>query len=335
MNPAYAEVTSIGVDVVMTANRPRTPDLKTLARQAKVVFRPVWNVETRHLTGFILRPVAKRNAINPDGGAPARFEEERDLGSAGGALFATGKVRTGPSAGGADLIVEEPEQKEDRGRLEAQALTGMGLLAKAAATAEEALEQGRKAVFIAPVSFSTLHCDPYRRRYLALLRQVQPHLRALIVLQIANIPAYAPRYWLRRVQAEVAPHCRALILASDLTGVNLEGLAPGSIHACALSLATPHAARAECDVLNRFAEQTDSLACSAMADGISSTAALCAAVGAGFRYIAGPAVSPDCRSIDGIRPFGLADVYLRRQLCPQALQYFTACRRMTSVNLLC
>lgn len=170
----------------------------------------------------------------------------------------------------------------------------IGLLAKAADALADLQARGEKSVVVVPVSFETLNLYPWRGHYLSLLRRIPEGVRSFIVLQLGNIPRGAPKQRLQTLQGDVRDLCRALAFTTDLRGQHLDSVLRQNVHACAVSL--PDNLMEEEDpigLITRFAGKASGMDCAAMADGVSTRAALCAAVSAGYAYLAGGAVLAD------------------------------------------
>jgi hypothetical protein len=175
-----------------------------------------------------------------------------------------------------------------------EASDDLGLLVKAAQSLEYLQARGEKSVVLVPVSYETLNAYPFRGHYLSLLRRIPEAQRSFIVLQLDNIPSYASKQRLQLLQNDMRGLCRAVALASDIRGTNLDGAARGTLHACVVNFTTEDLdENAIIGLINRFADKVGGINCAAMADGVSTRAALCAAIAAGFSYISGAAVLAD------------------------------------------
>jgi len=187
-----------------------------------------------------------------------------------------------------------PKMRPDFNDAQSLAVSDIGLLLRGAQALSELQARGEKSVVVVPVSFETLNSYPWRGHYLSMLRRVPEHVRSFIVMQICNIPANAPKMRLLSIQGDIHGLCRAIAFTADIGGGRLDCVARQNVHACAISI--PDAQLQNEDfigVMNRFADKAGGINCAAMADGVSTRAALCAAVSAGFRYLAGEAVLPD------------------------------------------
>ncbi len=174
------------------------------------------------------------------------------------------------------------------------AAADLGLLVKAAEALERLQMQGEKSVVVVPVGYETLNAYPFRGHYLSLLRRIPEALRSYIVLQLDNIPQHASKQRLQLLQTDMRGLCRAVALTSDIRGANLDSVSRGNLHACVVDFsAAGIGEETMIALINRFADKVGGINCAAMADGVSNRAALCAAISAGFRYIAGEAVVAD------------------------------------------
>lgn len=177
---------------------------------------------------------------------------------------------------------------------ESMAVTDIGLLLRGAQALSELQARGEKSVVVVPVSFGTLNSYPWRGHYLSMLRRIPEGVRGFIVLQIGNIPANAPKTRLRTIQGDVHGLCRAIAFTAGIEGGHLDCVSRQNVHACAIAIGQGHIESDDfIGTLNRFADKANGINCAAMADGIATRAALCAAVSAGFRYLAGEAVLAD------------------------------------------
>ncbi len=184
--------------------------------------------------------------------------------------------------------------KKSNATPDTEASDDLGLLVKATQSLEELQARGEKSVVLVPVGYETLNAYPFRGHYLSLLRRIPEAQRSFIVLQLDNIPAYASKQRLQLLQNDMRGLCRAVALSSDIRGANLDGAARGALHACVVNFASEDLdENAIIGLINRFADKVGGINCAAMADGVTSRVALCAAIAAGFRYIAGAAVLPD------------------------------------------
>ena len=191
------------------------------------------------------------------------------------------------------------------------ALQDIGLLLRASEALGELHARGGKSVVIVPAGFETLNLYPYRGHYLSLLRRIPEEVRCFIVLQLANIPPHAPKTRLQAIQRDVSDLCRAVVFTTDLRGVHLDCVSRSNVHACAVLLGTSQTQEDDfIGVIRRFADETGGINCAAMADDVSTSAELCAAVSSGFRYIAGKAVLADQQEL-GIsrRDFSLSSAF--------------------------
>ncbi len=178
----------------------------------------------------------------------------------------------------------------------------LGLLVRAAQALEDLQARGEKSVVLVPVGYETLNAYPFRGHYLSLLRRIPEAQRSFIVLQLDNIPAYASKQRLQLLQNDMHGLCRAVALACDIRGANIDGAARGTLHACVVNFATEDLDEsAVIGLVNRFADKVGGINCAAMADGVSTRVALCAAISAGFRYICGAAVLPDQTELSVLR----------------------------------
>lgn len=177
---------------------------------------------------------------------------------------------------------------------DAMAQRDLALLQKGAEALVRLQEKGEKSVIIVPVGFETLNRYPGRGHYLAMLRRLTEDVRSFIVLQIGDIPLQASRKRLQSVQADVRGLCRALSFQTDVRGVHLDGVSRHNVHACVTDLGLKPADEGDMvGLVTRFADKAQGINCAAMADGVSTRAALLAALSAGYSYIAGAAVQED------------------------------------------
>ena len=186
----------------------------------------------------------------------------------------------------------------------------LGLLVKAAEALEKLQAQGEKSVVVVPVGYETLNAYPFRGHYLSLLRRIPEALRMFIVLQLDNIPAQASKQRLQLLQTDMRGLCRAVAMSSDIRGANLDGVSRGHLHACVVNFSETGLDDASMSSLvSRFADKAGGVNCAAMADGVTTRAALDAALSAGFRYIAGAVIAEDQAQL-GIsrRSFTIDDV---------------------------
>ncbi|MDI1227556.1 MAG: hypothetical protein PSY14_07730 [bacterium] len=191
------------------------------------------------------------------------------------------------------------------------AAADLGLLVKAAESLERLQAQGEKSVVVVPVGYETLNAYPFRGHYLSLLRRIPEALRSYIVLQLDNIPQHASKQRLQLLQTDMRGLCRAVALTSDIRGANLDSVSRGNLHACVVDFSDASIGEdTMVSLINRFADKVGGINCAAMADGVSTRAALCAAISAGFRYIAGEAVVADQPEL-GIsrRHFSIEDAF--------------------------
>jgi len=187
-----------------------------------------------------------------------------------------------------------PKSRPDYADAQSLAVSDIGLLMRGSQALSGLQGRGEKSVVVVPVGFETLNSYPWRGHYLSMLRRIPENLRSLIVLQICNIPANAPKTRVRSIQGDVHGLCRAIAFTVDIGGGHLDCVARQNVHACAISLADKQLESDEfISIMNRFADKARGINCAAMADGVSTLAALCAAVSAGFRYLAGEAVLAD------------------------------------------
>lgn len=187
-----------------------------------------------------------------------------------------------------------PKFRPDCSDSQSLAVNDIGLLMRGAQALGELQAHGEKSVVVVPVSFETLNAYPWRGHYLSMLRRVPEHVRSFIVMQICNIPANAPKLRLQSIQGDIHGLCRAIAFTAELGGGFLDCVARQNVHACAVALGDRQLESEDLvGVMNRFADKAGGINCAAMADGVSTPAALCAAVSAGFRYLAGEAVLPD------------------------------------------
>lgn len=196
--------------------------------------------------------------------------------------------------------------------VEAAAERDLALLGQGARALMRLRKKGEKSVVIVPVGFETLNRYPARGHYLALLRRLPEEVRSFIVLQIGSIPLQASRTRLQKVQADVRGLCRALSFSTDVRGVNLDGVSRRNVHACVADLDLKPADESDMvGLVTRFADKVGGIDCAAMADGVSTRAALLAALSAGYSYLAGKAVQEDLPEL-GIsrRAFGMAQALL-------------------------
>lgn len=201
--------------------------------------------------------------------------------------------------------------KKDHASADLAAAADLGLLVKAAEALEKLRERGERSVVVVPVGYETLNAYPFRGHYLSLLRRISEELRSFIVLQLDNIPAQASKQRMQLLQCDMRGLCRAVAMSSDIRGANLDGVSRGNLHACVVNFSHNEAEeQLVIGMVNRFADKAGGINCAAMADGVSTRAALTAALSAGFRYIAGAAIAADQPQL-GIsrRRFTLADAF--------------------------
>lgn len=202
-----------------------------------------------------------------------------------------------------------PLQENAQAGPEEAAVRDLALLAKAAEALAALQARGEQSVVVVPVGFETLNRYPCRGHYLSLLRRLPEEVRAFIVLQLCAIPPHAPRRRVQSVQRDVRALCRALAFSAGIRGAHLDCVSRRDVHACCADLRLPEGDADDLvGLVYRFAGKTQGIDCAAMADGVDTRAALCAAVAAGFSYLAGRAVQGD-RQEPGIsrRRFCISD----------------------------
>lgn len=184
--------------------------------------------------------------------------------------------------------------KKDHETPDMAASADLGLLVKAAEALESLQERGEKSVVVVTVGYETLNTYPFRGHYLSLLRRIPDNLRSFIVLQLDNIPENASKQRLHLLQNDMRGLCRAVAMSCDIRGANIDSASRGQLHACVVNFSGAEMEDALlASMVNRFADKAGGVNCAAMADGVTTRAALDAALSAGFRYIAGPAIAAD------------------------------------------
>jgi len=198
----------------------------------------------------------------------------------------------------------------DQLTIAAQCQADLGLLVLSTVELKKALDREQKVVIILPVSFDTLARQQFREQYLEFCRRIPAKIRDLMVLHIKKIPANAQKERLQEVQRDISELVRSVIITSDLRNQNFDRLLGQHIHAGIVSLEdAPEKEIHNISLMESFVEKMSALSRAAMVDGISSKSMLCAALGAGFSYISGPAVQPDQKNMAAMRPFGLQSIY--------------------------
>lgn len=212
--------------------------------------------------------------------------------------------------GSEDLNMDDGKSLQDHVLAGRRARADIGLLVRAEAALAEALRENRRMILIVPVFFDTLARMPSREHYIAFCRNIPADVRAHLVLQIRKVPVYAPKERLREVRHGISSLIRSVVITTDLRCQNLDSLLDRGIHACSVPLCCEREEEHyNMGLLERFAKRMETISRAAMADSVSSSSMLCAAIAAGFTYVAGPAVRPDCMTAGSVCPFTLEEAF--------------------------
>lgn len=183
-------------------------------------------------------------------------------------------------------------------------------LKQATAALEDLKARGVRALISATVHCRTLERAAARVEFARICGALSDELRHLFILEIAGLPRDAPesRVWNAVIMAK--PFCRTVVVRANLDrGFLPRAQCPGS---SMLSLCLTGSTIPESMLLaqfNRFCERAERLGLQTIAHGLDSRSKIALAVGAGFNFVNGEAVSQPLANPGPMIRFALDDVY--------------------------
>jgi hypothetical protein len=162
-----------------------------------------------------------------------------------------------------------------------------------------------------PVHFETL-CSSVRRTGYAreLAAGLTPEATRLLVIEVVGVPDGVPQSRMAELLTPLRPHCRALTARVRLEVTDFSALKVMGILSIGCDITDNSAPELVImQRLGRFARAGEKARLGTHIRGVRSISLLAAALGAGFRYIDGDAVSPLVDRPRQILKFTLADAY--------------------------
>ena len=176
---------------------------------------------------------------------------------------------------------------------------------------DEAMKEQRRMLLIMPVHFEVMVGTAWRRRYVAELAQrVAAEARKLLVIELIGIPHGVLQSRLMELIGPLRPFCRgvALRLPIGIADVSQIKGCGAAIMGCDL-YSHPAPEIVQMQQLNHFKRAADKAKLPAFVHGAHTLSLVAAAVGAGFSYVSGEAVSPLVDHPRQIAEFNLANLY--------------------------
>ncbi len=233
--------------------------------QLQVLYRPVWFVKKKLLTGYICSFAMDPIAVMPD-------NRDRHL-------------------------WENPGIATDA-RLDLQ------LLRRASADLKALTDDNQVAVFIVPVHFPTVDRRPYRDDFARIWQDVDETVRRLLVLELVDVPDDLPRFRMQDVLAALRRGSRAVIVRVSVEFRDFARWKDTGLHAVSLDLSGHHEPEVRLmKRLDEFAKRADKNGLRIYIHGLPTISLTTAAVCAGFDYLDGDTVTSFVDRPAGIRPF--------------------------------
>lgn len=171
--------------------------------------------------------------------------------------------------------------------------------------------KGEQVLLAGTVHLKTLENRDTRSEFIAMCQAIPERLRRLMIYEIAGMPLdRAPETRIAQAVSSLRPFVQAVVLRCGLEDRRLSGLRMLGVNAVSLHLG-PGAPSEErlLREMNRFVEAAGKAQLRTVAHGLPSKSLATIAIGAGFTYIDGEAVTPPTRAPAPMRKFDLEDFY--------------------------
>src|SRR5258708_9585446 len=155
-------------------------------------------------------------------------------------------------------------------------------------------------LMIVPVRFETLASAGPRRDYLGLCGDMPHPLRRLLIFEIEQIPDGVMAERLLDVTRYVKSFCRAVMTRVSLEFQHFEAINKAGIPIVACQIGSARNEQKSLQLMERFVERAERHKLQSAVFGIRSVSLTTAALGAGFVYIGGEAVSTPARAPRGL-----------------------------------
>jgi hypothetical protein len=172
-------------------------------------------------------------------------------------------------------------------------------------------QDGDKLLITLCVHYETLAVSAQRRRFQqAHADGLSPQGARLLVIEIVGVPEGVPQSRVVQLVSPLKPMCRAMVARLKIEATDFNALRGTGVSAvgCSLSGVT----LSELTIMqhmNRFNREAEKASLASYIYGVRSVSLAAAAIGAGFRYLAGTGVAKLVERPERIVGFNLMDVY--------------------------
>jgi hypothetical protein len=172
-------------------------------------------------------------------------------------------------------------------------------------------DEGDKLLITLCVHYETLAVSTQRRRYQqALADGLSPQGARLLVIEIADVPEGVPQSRVVQLVSPLKPMCRGMVARLKIEATDFTALRGSGVSAVGCSLSG--LALSELTLMqhmNRFNREAEKANLATYIHGVRTVSLAAAAIGAGFRYLAGTGVAKLVERPERIVGFSLMDVY--------------------------
>ena len=163
-----------------------------------------------------------------------------------------------------------------------------------------------------PVQFAGLATASPRNALLGACEAIPAGLRDLLVWEITGLPETVGETQLFSVVSAIQPYGRAIFLQRELEQAEFDVLAAIGIHSVGTDLRRAAGSETLCaGRLERFAERAHTLGLRCHVHGLASRSLSLTAIGAGFDYLAGPAIAGTVDMPWAVIPYDVESLLLR------------------------